>query len=63
MIGVDADIPLRPWLDDDAVQNKHIDALLAAQGGMPGSLPVTHVVLVEAVWTLNSAFNRTGPPG
>lgn len=40
------------------MQNKRIDGLLAAHGGMPGSLLVTGVVLVEAVWTLASAVER-----
>lgn len=58
MIGIDTNILLRLWLNDDAAQNKRIDALLAAHGGMPGSLLVTDVVLVEAVWTLKSAFEQ-----
>ena len=55
MIGVDTNILLRLWLNDDPAQNKRIDPLLAAWGGMPGSLLVTDVVLVEAVWTLQAA--------
>ena len=58
MIGIDTNILLRLWLNDDLAQNKRIDALLAAHGGMPGSLLVTDVVLVEAVWTLKSAFDQ-----
>ena len=58
MIGIDTNILLRLWLDDDATQNKRIDALLAVHGGMPGSLLVTDAVLVEAVWTLKSAFEQ-----
>lgn len=58
MIGIDTNILLRPWLDDDPAQNKRIDALLAEHGGTPGSLLVTDVVLVEAVWTLRSAFDQ-----
>lgn len=58
MIGIDTDILLRLWLNDDPAQNKRIDALLAAHGGIPGSLLVTDVVLVEAVWTLKSAFEQ-----
>ena len=46
------------WLNDDPAQNRRIDALLAAHGGMPGSLLVTDVVLAEAVWTLKSAFDQ-----
>jgi predicted nucleic-acid-binding protein len=56
MIGIDTNILLRLWLNDDPTQNT--DTLLAAHGGMPGSLLVTDVVLAEAVWTLNSAFEQ-----
>jgi predicted nucleic-acid-binding protein len=58
MIGIDTNILLRLWLNDDPAQNKRIDVLLAAHGGLPGSLLVTDVVLVEAVWTLKSAFEQ-----
>lgn len=58
MIGIDTNILLRLWLDDDPAQNKRIDTLLAAHGGTPGSLLITDVVLVEAVWTLKSAFEQ-----
>ena len=56
MIGIDTNILLRLWLNDDPAQNKRIDALLASHGSEPGSLLVTDVVLVEAIWTLKSAF-------
>jgi predicted nucleic-acid-binding protein len=58
MIGIDTNILLRLWLNDDPAQNKRIDALLAEHGGTPGSLLVTDVVLAEAVWTLRSAFDQ-----
>lgn len=58
MIGLDTNILLRLWLNDDPVQNRRIDALLAEHGSVPGSLLVTDVVLVEAVWTLRSAFSQ-----
>jgi predicted nucleic-acid-binding protein len=58
MIGIDTNVLLRLWLNDDPAQNKRIDALLATHGGMPGSLLVTDVVLAEAVWTLKSAFDQ-----
>ncbi len=56
MIGIDANILLRLWLNDDPVQNRRIDALLAAHGNTPGALLVTDAVLAEAVWVLRSAF-------
>ena len=58
MIGIDTHILLRLWLDDDPAQNRRIDTLLSAHGCTPGSLLVTDVVLVEAVWTLKSAFEQ-----
>ena len=58
MIGLDTNILLRLGLYDDPAQGKRIDALLAGHGGMPGSVLVTDVVLVEAVWTLRSAFEQ-----
>lgn len=58
MIGIDTNILLRLWLDDEPAQNKRIDVLLAEHGGTPGSLLVTDVVLAEAVWTLRSAFDQ-----
>jgi predicted nucleic-acid-binding protein len=58
MIGIDTNILLRLWLDDDPAQNRRIDSLLAEYGGTPGSLLVTDVVLVEAIWTLRSAFDQ-----
>jgi len=61
MIGIDTNILLRLWLNDDPAQNKSIDALLAAHGDTPGSLLVTDVVLAEAVWTLKSAFDQDKP--
>ena len=58
MIGLDTNILLRLWLNDDPAQNKRIDTLLEQHGSTPGSLLVTDVVLVEAVWTLRSAFDQ-----
>ena len=58
MIGLDTNILLRLWLNDDPAQNKRIDALLAEHGSTPESLLVTEVVLAEAVWTLRSAFDQ-----
>ena len=58
MIGIDTNILLRLWLNDERAQSKRIDQLLVEHGGLPGSLLVTDVVLVEAVWTLKSAFEQ-----
>lgn len=58
MIGLDTDILLRLWLNDEPAQNRRIDRLLAEHGGTPGALLVTDVVLAEAVWTLRSAYRQ-----
>ena len=58
MIGLDTNILLRLWLNDDPAQNKRIDKLLAEHGGTPGALLVSDVVLAEAVWTLRSAYRQ-----
>ena len=58
MIGLDTNILLRLWLNNDPAQNMRIDALLAERGSTPASLLVTDVVLAEALWTLRSAFDQ-----
>jgi len=58
MIGLDTNILLRIWLNDDPAQNERIDALLAAHGNKPGTLLVSDVVLAEALWTLRTRFNQ-----
>ena len=47
MIGLDTNILLRLWLNDDPAQNKRIDKLLAEHGSAPGSLLLSDVVLAE----------------
>jgi predicted nucleic-acid-binding protein len=59
MIGIDTNILLRLWLNDDPAQNSRIDTLLAEHGSIPGSLLVTDVVLAEAIWTLKSAYDQS----
>ncbi len=56
MIGLDTNILLRLWLNDDQAQNRRLDALLAEHGSTPGSLLISDVVLAEALWTLRSAY-------
>lgn len=58
MIGLDTNILLRLWLDDDLSQSRRIDALLAERGQAPESLLVTDVVLAESIWTLRAAFQQ-----
>ena len=56
MIRLDTNILLRLWLNDDPAQNKRIDDMLNEHGSTPGSLLISDVVLVEAVWTLRSTY-------
>lgn len=58
MIGLDTNILLRIWLNDDPAQNERIDALLDEHGSLPGSLLVSDVVLAEALWTLRTRFQQ-----
>ena len=58
MIGIEPNILLRLWLNDDPAQNKRIDSLLAEHGSTPGSLLVTDGVLAQAMWALRSAFDQ-----
>ena len=58
MIGLDTNVLLRLWLNDDPRQNARIDRLLAEHGSSPGSLLVNDVVLVEAMWTLRAAYKQ-----
>lgn len=58
MIGIDTNVLLRLWLDDDPAQSRRIDALLATHGREAGSLLISDVVLGEAVWTLGSVYEH-----
>jgi predicted nucleic-acid-binding protein len=58
VIGLDTNILLRLWLNDDPARNRRIDALLAEHGNAPRSLLISDVVLAEAVWTLRSTYEQ-----
>jgi len=58
VIGIETNILLRLWLNDDVAQSRRIDKLLVSHGIEPGSLLVADVVLVEALWTLQSAYGQ-----
>ena len=58
MIGIDTNVLLRLWLDDDPARSRRIDVLLGEHGQGAGSLMVSDVVLAEAVWTLGSAYSQ-----
>lgn len=58
MIGLDTNVLLRLWLNDDEAQGRRVEALIAEHGQQIGSLLVTDVVLAEALWTLASAYEQ-----
>lgn len=58
MIGLDTNVLLRLWLNDDPVQAPRVEALLSEHGQGMGSLLVTDVVLAEALWVLASAYEQ-----
>jgi predicted nucleic-acid-binding protein len=58
VIGLDTNLLLRLWLNDDPAQNRRLDLILAEHGSTPGSLLVSDVVLAEALWTLRSAYRQ-----
>ena len=58
MIGIDTNVLLRLWLNDDPALNKRMDTLLAHESQAPASVFVTDVVLVEAVWTLRTVYQQ-----
>ena len=49
VIGLDTNVLLRLWLNDDAAQAPRVEALLSEHGQGMGSLLVTDVVLAEAL--------------
>ena len=61
MIGIDTNVLLRLLLDDDAMQARRIDALLAAHGTQAGAVHVADVVLAETLWTLVSLYQQPKP--
>jgi len=58
VIGLDTNILLRLWLNDDPAQGRKIDSLLDEHGSAPGSLLVSDVVLAEALWTLRASYGQ-----
>lgn len=58
MIGLDTNVLLRLWLNDDPVQAPRVEALLSEHGQGMGALLVTDVVLAEALWVLASAYEQ-----
>jgi len=54
MIGLDTNVLIRVFIDDDPSQTAAARKLVS--GASPGQLLISVVVLVEFVWTLRSAF-------
>jgi predicted nucleic-acid-binding protein len=59
MIGIDTNVLVRLWTNDDAAQVARITASLAPFESLPASVYVHDVVLVEAVWVLKSGYRCT----
>lgn len=58
MIGLDTNVLLHLWLNDDPAQAPRVEALVSEHGQGIGSLLVTDVVLDEALWVLASAYEQ-----
>ena len=56
MIGLDTNALLRLLTDDDAAQGALVRKRLAALDGVPESVLLNNVVLVETLWTLRKAY-------
>ena len=56
MIGLDTNVLVRLWVQDDARQAEAARAFVAEHGQQPGSLRVSDAALLEGVWTLKSVY-------
>ena len=59
MIGIDTNVLLRLWLDDDPAQTQRIAALFERYAQGEQSILVNDVVLAEAIWVLRSAYAQS----
>jgi len=57
VIGVDTNILIRYFIDDDPAQGRKVDALLARSRRSGESLYIDDIVLCELVWVLRSAYS------
>jgi predicted nucleic-acid-binding protein len=61
VIGLDTNVLLRVFIDDDASQHARASAFLLAHRSVPGESPllfVSPIVLCEVVWALDSIYRR-----
>lgn len=56
MIGLDTNVLLRLWVEDDPRQAEAARGFVSEHGQVPGSLRVADAAVLEAVWTLKSAY-------
>lgn len=56
MIGLDTNILVRLWVQDDPRQAEAARAFVSEHGRVPGSLRVSDAAVLEAVWTLKSVY-------
>ena len=59
MIAVDTNVLVRLLVNDDAAQAARARDLIDAQAGEDGSIWVSDTVLVELVWVLSRAYDRS----
>lgn len=59
MIGIDANVLVRLWVQDDARQAEVARRIVAEHGRSPESLRVAQAAVLEAVWTLKSVYRYT----
>lgn len=56
MIGLDTNVLLRLWVQDDPRQAEAARGFVSRHGQVPGSLRVSDAAILEAVWTLKSVY-------
>lgn len=56
MIGLDANVLVRLWVQDDARQTEVARSIVSEHGQTPESLRVAQAAVLEAVWTLKSVY-------
>ena len=59
MIGIDTNVLLRLWLNDDPEQAEAITKLLTPYQSQIHGILINDLVLVEAVWVLRSVYGQS----
>lgn len=56
MIGLDTNVLVRLWVEDDPHQAEAARSFVSEHGRIPASLRVSDAAILEAVWTLKSVY-------